>query len=112
MKIAISAMGDNLDSPVSEKFGRAPYFIIADSETLKFDIFENKAQSLQGGAGPNAVKQIAQHGAVVLLTGMVGQNAQNALEAAKITVITGVSSAMTVKEALGDYKEKALHRLA
>lgn len=111
MKIAVSSMGKTLDSNVSEKFGRAPYFIIADSEKFTFEVIENNAQSLQGGAGPNAVKQIAQCSTTVLLTGMVGPNAKNALDAAKITVITGTSCNKTVKEAIEEYKAKALHPL-
>ncbi len=111
MKIAVSSMGETLDSPVSERFGRAPYFIIVESESLKFEVIKNEAQSLQGGAGPNAVRQIAKHGAVVLLTGAVGPNAQGALDAAKITAVTGISSSQTVKEAIDEYGQKAMHRL-
>ncbi len=111
MKIAVSSMGKTLNSNVSEKFGRAPYFIVADSENFTFEVIENNACSLQGGAGPNAVKQIAQCSTTVLLTGMVGPNAKNALDAAKITVITGISGNKTVKETIEEYKAKALHPL-
>lgn len=106
MKIAVSAMGASLDSQVSEKFGRAPYFVIVDTDTMKLTPLLNSAESMQGGAGPEAVRQVSAHGVSAVLTGQLGPNAQNALAAAKITAVTGVSGTKTVKQAVEEYVKK------
>jgi predicted Fe-Mo cluster-binding NifX family protein len=103
MKIAISAMGGSLDSQVSEKFGRAPYFILVDTDTMKFTPILNNAESMQGGAGPEAVRQLAAQGVTTVLTGQLGPNAKTALEAAKITAVTGISGAKTVRQAAQEH---------
>lgn len=106
MKIAVSAMGGSLDSLVSEKFGRAPYFVIVDTETMQFTPLLNGAESMSGGAGPEAVRQVSSHGVTAVLTGQLGPNAKTALEAAKITGVVGISGSKTVKQAVEDYAGK------
>ncbi|HOX22194.1 MAG TPA: NifB/NifX family molybdenum-iron cluster-binding protein [Elusimicrobiales bacterium] len=106
MKIAVSAMGGSLEAQVSEKFGRAPYFIIVDTDTMKFTPVMNNASSMSGGAGPEAVRQVSSHGVSAVLTGQLGPNAQNALAAAKITAVTGISGTKTVRQAAEEYAKK------
>ena len=43
MKIAISSVGKTLDSQVDQRFGRCPYFLIVDSETLDLEVIPNAA---------------------------------------------------------------------
>jgi predicted Fe-Mo cluster-binding NifX family protein len=106
MKICVSAMGGSLDAKVSERFGRAPYFIIVDSGDMKFIPLLNTAGSMQGGAGPEAVRLVAAKGAEVVLTGDLGPNAKTALEAAGIKGITGISGVKTVRQAVEEYLKK------
>jgi len=106
MKIAISATGGSMSALVSEQFGRCAYFLIVDSETMKFEPISNPGASMSGGAGPEAAKQIANKGASILLTGQLGPNAQTAIKAAGITVVTGISGSKTVKEAVEEYLSK------
>jgi len=101
MKIAVTATGGSMEAQVDPRFGRCAYFVIVDSDTLKFTAFSNPATAFAGGAGPAATREITKHDAKVLLTGSVGTNAQSALEAAGIKVVTGVSG--TVKEAVQNY---------
>ncbi len=98
MKIAVTATGGSLTAQVDPRFGRCAYFIIVDSETMKFTAFSNPATQAAGGAGPAATREINKHDARVLLTGEVGVNAQRALDAAGIKVVTGVTG--TVREAV------------
>jgi predicted Fe-Mo cluster-binding NifX family protein len=37
MKIAVSAIGDNLDAQLDPRFGRCLYFIFVDTESMEFD---------------------------------------------------------------------------
>ena len=103
MKIAITSMGDNLDSFVSERFGRAPYFIIYDTETQKFIPHKNNADLLSGGAGPEAVRQIYSYGVDVILTGNLGGNAASAIESSGMKVVTGFKGTQKVKNAIEEY---------
>jgi len=106
MKISISSMGDTLDSKISEQFGRCPYFLIVDSETMEFRPIPNPGIKMMGGAGPEAVRLISSYGAEVILTGAVGPNAQAALDAAGIRVVTGFQSNATVREVMEKYINK------
>ena len=98
MKIAISSTGGSLSAQIDPRFGRCAYFIIYDSHTGSFSAFSNPASDAAGGAGPGAVREISKRGAEAVLTGQVGGNAQAALEAAGIEVVTGANG--TVQKAL------------
>ncbi len=104
MKIAISSTGGSLSAQVSEKFGRAQYFLIVDSDTMKFDVVPNPYIGELSGVGPHTASLIAKHGAEVVLTGACGPNAKAALESAGVKVVTGISG--TVSEAVKGYSGK------
>lgn len=106
MKIAVSALGGSMSAQVSENFGRCAYFLVVDSETMKFEPFSNPGAGATGGAGPEAVRLIASKGATVVLTGRVGPNAQRALDASGIQVATGFTTETTVREAVDTYLKK------
>jgi predicted Fe-Mo cluster-binding NifX family protein len=108
MKICVSAVADSLDGQVDPRFGRCPYFVVVDSETMEFEAIPNIASGQMGGAGIQAAQTVASKGVNVVLTGNVGPNAFQALSAAGIRVLTGVFG--TVKEAVerfkrGEFKE-------
>ncbi len=104
MKIAVSSSGGSLSAQVSEKFGRAQYFLIVDSETMKFDVAPNPYIGELSGVGPHTASLIAKYGAEIVLTGTCGPNAKTALESAGIKVVTGVSG--TIQEAVKGYSGK------
>ena len=106
MKICVTAQGDNLDSQVDPRFGRCPYFIIADTESLEFEAIENPSVTAMGGAGVQAGQLVAGKNVKAVLTGNVGPNAFQTLQAAGVEVISGMSG--TVKEAIEKYKKGGL----
>lgn len=106
MKIAVTSTGKDLDSHVEPRFGRCPYFIIVDLESMQFEAIRNSASDSVGGAGIQAAQIIASKGAKVLITGNVGPNAFRALSAAGIQVINGAYG--TVKEVIEKYKRGEL----
>jgi predicted Fe-Mo cluster-binding NifX family protein len=106
MKICISAISGSLDAPVEPRFGRSPYFLIVDSESMDFETISNLASNAVGGAGIQAAQTVASKGARVLITGSVGPNAFQALSSAGIRVVTGGSG--TVREAVERYKKGEL----
>jgi len=101
-KICVTSEGDNLDSKVDQRFGRCQYFIIVDTDTLKFEAINNPHIDSMGGAGIQSGQLIADKKVKAVLTGHVGPNAFQTLQAAGVDVITEISG--TVKEAVGKYK--------
>jgi predicted Fe-Mo cluster-binding NifX family protein len=106
MKICVTALSGNLEAQIDPRFGRCPYFVIVDSETMAFEAVPNTASGSMSGAGIQAAQAVASKGAEVLITGNVGPNAFQALSAAGIRVVIGASG--NVREAIEKYKSGEL----
>lgn len=108
MKLAITAKGPDLTSPVDLRFGRAPFIIIVDSETLEFEACDNTSNvNAFKGAGIQAATMIHNKGAKVLMTGYCGPKAFQIIETAGIKVVSDIAG--TVNQAidlfrLGDFE--------
>ena len=99
MKIAISSQGKGLDDKVDPRFGRAPFFVIIDPETLEFTPVSNDQNlSLPQGAGIQAAQNVINQGVSAVLTGNCGPKAFKTLMAAKVGVYVDVAG--TIREAL------------
>jgi len=103
MKIALSAKGDDLDSPIDPRFGRAEVFIIYDTETGSFEAFDNRANlDLAQGAGIQSARNVVAHQVEYVITGHCGPNAHRALNAAGVGVIVGATG--SVREAIAKFE--------
>jgi len=91
MNIAITATEPSLDAKVDPRFGRCPYFLILDTDTLNFEAVENPNIMLGGGAGIQSAQLMAERGVKHVLTGNCGPNAYQTLSAAGISIIVGCS---------------------
>jgi len=91
MNIVITATEPSLDAKVDPRFGRCPYFLIVDTDTLKFEAIENPNIMLGGGAGIQSAQLMAERDVKHVLTGNCGPNAYQTLSAAGIGVIVGCS---------------------
>jgi predicted Fe-Mo cluster-binding NifX family protein len=105
MKLCITSTGKDMDSKGEEHFGRSPYFLIVDTETLDFKTVPNTAQTTGRGAGIGASQIVLDNNAEAVLTGFVGPNAFNALRASHIRIYEGLSSTNTVREAVGKFNK-------
>ncbi|HQO93156.1 MAG TPA: NifB/NifX family molybdenum-iron cluster-binding protein, partial [bacterium] len=55
MKIAVTTSGHDLNSPFESRFGRAPGFIVYDTETKEFEAIDNSMNlNAAQGAGIQA----------------------------------------------------------
>ena len=106
MKVAVSATGPSLDSPIDPRFGRCQYLLIVDSGSLEFEAVENPAVMAPGGAGIQAAELVGQMGAGAVITGNCGPNAYQVLSAAGIDVFVGASG--SVREAIEVYRRGEL----
>jgi len=103
MKIAVTAKGVQLSDEVDPRFGRAPYIIIVDTETMDFEAVDNSENvNAFKGAGIQAATMVSEKGAEVLLTGYCGPNAFKTVDAAGIKVVSDVAG--TVEEAVEAFK--------
>ena len=84
MKIVVSAQGETLEAPASPVFGRCPTYIFVDTDTMAFEAVANPAMNQGGGAGIQAAQFVVNQGAQVVLTGNLGPNAFDVLQAAGV----------------------------
>lgn len=103
MKVAVTSMGQDLESKVDARFGRAKWFVVADTETNQVQVINNE-QNLNAsqGAGIQTAENISKHGAEAVITGNCGPKAFKTLGAAGIRVYCGAEG--TVAEALEKFK--------
>ncbi|MGE5574458.1 MAG: NifB/NifX family molybdenum-iron cluster-binding protein [Bacteroidota bacterium] len=102
MKLAVTAQGIDLDSPMDPRFGRCQYFVIIDLDTEEFEAISNQSLMASGGAGIQSAQFLADRKVDAVITGNVGPNAERALQGAGIKVYTMTSG--TVREAVKAYK--------
>ncbi len=86
MKIALPVDGNSLESQVCISFGRAPYYLVRDTETKTDNFITNTAATQSGGAGIRAAQIVADQEVNVLLTPRCGVNAAEVIQAAGIEI--------------------------
>lgn len=96
MKIVIPVDNNKPDTGVCPSFGRAPYFMVYDTDKKDTVFISNGAANASGGAGTKAAQLVADQKAEVVLTVRCGQNAAEVMKAANIKMYKTVSG--TAKE--------------
>ncbi|MBN1811442.1 MAG: NifB/NifX family molybdenum-iron cluster-binding protein [Anaerolineae bacterium] len=106
MKIAVTANGQDLDALTSPFFGRCPWYVLVETETLECEAIANPALSASGGAGIQAAQYLIEQGAQAIVSGNVGPNAFQVLRAAGIPVYLSASG--TVRQAVESFQASQL----
>lgn len=106
MKLCITAAGNDLSAATDSAFGRAPWFMLIDTETGAAEAVANPSINAGHGAGIASAQLMADYGVEAVLTGRLGPKAQAALAAAGIAMHEGLP-ACTVSEALAQFKAAA-----
>jgi len=110
VKVVVSALGTSLDDRVDERFGRAEFLLVVDTETLAVEALDNTAnRDAMQGSGLGAAESAAGHGAAAVVTGHLGPKAFQALHIAGIEGFNGTG--MTVREAVAAWKGRRLEQL-
>jgi predicted Fe-Mo cluster-binding NifX family protein len=87
MKLAITATGPELTSPLDPRFGRARYLLLVDTPFRTVEPVDNAGgMGAAQGAGVQAAQNVIDHQAKVVITGNCGPKAFRALNAAGIQV--------------------------
>jgi predicted Fe-Mo cluster-binding NifX family protein len=84
MKIIVPVDESNPNTGVCISFGRAPFFMLFDTNVKESIFMRNDAADSQGGAGIKAAQNIVDSQAEVLLTPRCGDNAVDVLKAAGV----------------------------
>jgi predicted Fe-Mo cluster-binding NifX family protein len=102
MRIAVTTQGDDLDAQIDSRFGRAPKFLVVDTETMHFEVIANtQSLDLAQGAGIQSAQNVLVHAPDVVLTGNCGPKAFRVLKAAGIKAVVGVKG--RIADAIRDY---------
>ena len=102
MIVAVSSTGKHLSDPIDPRFGRCAYYLIADTDSMEFEVFDNESIALGGGAGIQSAQFIASKQARAVITGNCGPNAVQTLKAAGVELIVGQTG--PVDKAIERYK--------
>nr|WP_320015262.1 NifB/NifX family molybdenum-iron cluster-binding protein [uncultured Desulfobacter sp.] len=90
MKIAITALGKDLDAQVSDKPGTASHLLVIDTLSKELQYFEGPGK-FRPGSGLQLVTMAINENCDAFLAGWLSPVSQRQLEARGITVVTGMT---------------------
>ena len=109
MLIAIPVDEDTTELKVCQSFGRAPYFLLQDTERATFELKKNPALEQEGGAGVKAAQYLLDQNVQALITIRGGENAAEVLKAGEVEIYK--AKAGTAKENLAAFAAGELEPL-
>ena len=112
MIIMISSKQEDWNGAVEERFGRTPWLIKYDTESKKWEAFQNPGASESGGAGIAAAQFVIDKGATTVISGSFGPNASNTLKAANINMFVFTPDVTSIKHAIELFEKGDLRSFA
>ena len=108
MKICVSAAAGDLDAQIDWRFGRCPFFVIVEPDTMAFEAVPNENSIDVAGrafciAHPET---LLNKGVDLVISGNIGPNIYHMFHGAGVDIAT--VTAGTVKEAIEMYKSGRL----
>jgi len=103
IRIAFATENGGLESPIAQRFGRAPKFTIVEVDentgrVLNVEVYDNPGYAAGSGAGVKAAQKLGELNVKVVVGPTPGPNAYAALQYLGIRVVPLMGT--TVKEAL------------
>ncbi len=108
MKIMITSRGETLDSPMDERYGRAEYFIVYNTENDQFEAVKNPFLNDKGGVGISVAKFTIEQGIDALISGSFGPNAQDVISGSNIKLYQAKGG--SIKEIVELFKNNKLEQ--
>ena len=94
MRVVVPADTKSLDSVVCPSFGRAPHYLIYDTESKIVQFIDNPAAHSQGGAGIQASQFLLDQQIQAVLAPRCGKNAAEVLQAAGINIYKSINGSI------------------
>jgi len=111
MKVAVTAQGEVLDSPVAPHFARAPYFVVIDLESSVWTVRDNAdLRRTLHRAGSQAAGILMSMHVEAVITGSIGPSAFATLKSAGVRVLQATPGSIT--EAIESFKAGRLTEFA
>jgi len=98
--IAVAANDSGPEATVSEKSGRAAYFLFFDDNGNFLDAEKNPFSGVPGGAGPKVADFLSDKGVALVVAGEFGTKMERALSSYKIKYISQTGVAHEVVQAI------------
>ncbi len=105
MLILIGSDGNKLESPIAKRFGHADYFIVYNTETKSFEVFEN----IDEGHNHKNLHQFLDKGVEAFIVGNIGPHAFELVNTPKSKVY--LARKMSVQEAIDKFLKGELQLL-
>ncbi len=103
MKVAVTAQHSDLKSQIGPHFGRAPFFLVVDTQSGEYTTHANAVSGEAAhAAGIQAATAIVSWDARAVITGNIGPKAFAALQAEHVKVYLATSG--TVEDAIGEFR--------
>lgn len=109
MKVAIPVEIKSQTGNVCPSFGRAPFYLVFNSEDGSINYIENTAAAASGGAGIKAAQLLADASIDAVATPRCGTNAAEVLEGANVKIYR--TSGDDLKENMDKISENGLEIL-
>jgi predicted Fe-Mo cluster-binding NifX family protein len=94
MKIAFPISEKSADTNIYDSFGRAPFYLIYNTNSKEVDYLDHRAVVAQGGAGIRAAQVLADNGVKAIITSQCGENAEKLLRNAEVLVYKAISGSV------------------
>jgi len=86
MKVAVSATGNNPESPIHRQFGRCNWFLIFGETKEMIKAMENPYAEMQTGAGIGCAQDLIQEGVEAIISVQVGPKAYEVFNQARVEI--------------------------
>ncbi len=120
MKIVFPVSEKSDDANIYDSFGRAPFYLIYNTNSKEVDYLDHRAVVDQGGAGIRAAQVLADNGVKAIITLQCGEYAEKVLRNAEVLVYKAISGSVKQNieafindqlNLLNEFKQKSMNDL-